>query len=210
MNNFKNDESPKRTLFSKQRITFLISVVTLLTISFFASYFITDYLTNPNKASSEIDDSNKNVYADNKYLRDDLFITLKTKDEVDIIDKLSNIITKYNLKEKVTEEELSNELSKNGYVLSEKDDQKLTFTRDKEINNSKLSPNKYYLGEENGYISVFKTDSNGEIIESEKTVYSDAKPISNLPETDQNYIRENKFSFDTKDEALQKLSEMIS
>lgn len=210
MNNFKNNESPKRTLFNKQRIAFLISVVTLLTISFFASYFITDYFTNPDRAGSEIDDSNENVYADNKYLRDDLFITLKTKDEVDIIDKLSNIITKYNLKEKITEEELSNELSKDGYVLSEKNNQKLTFTRDEEVNNNNLTPNKYYLGEENGYISVFKTDSNGEIIESEKKVYSDSKPISNLPETDQNYIKENKFSYDTKDEALQKLSEMIS
>ena len=182
MKNFKNEESTKRNLVTKQRFAFLLSLATLLTISFCASYFITDYL----------------------------FITLKTKDEVDIIDTLSNIITKYNLKEKLTEEELSNELSKNGYNLSEKNEQKLTFTREKEVNSTNLSPNKYYLGEENGYISVFKTDSKGEIIEPEKKVYSDSKPISNLPETDQNYIKENKFSFDSKDEALQKLSEMIS
>lgn len=210
MKNFKNKESTKRNLVTKQRFAFLLSLATLLTISFCASYFITDYLTNPTRKSSKVDDENKNVYADNKYLSDDLFITLKTKDEVDIIDTLSNIITKYNLKEKLTEEELSNELSKNGYNLSEKNEQKLTFTREKEVNSTNLSPNKYYLGEENGYISVFKTDSKGEIIESEKKVYSDSKPISNLPETDQNYIKENKFSFDSKDEALQKLSEMIS
>ena len=69
---------------------------------------------------------------------------------------------------------------------------------------------KYYLGEEDGYISIFKTDADGNIIESEKKVYKDSKPITNLPETDQNYIKENKFSFESKDDALQKLSEMIS
>ena len=87
---------------------------------------------------------------------------------------------------------------------------KLVYTRDAAINTSKFKSDKYYLGEENGFISLFKTDSNGNIIESEKKVYSDSKPLSNLPEIDQNYIKEHKFSFDTKEEALQKLSEMIS
>lgn len=210
MDNFKNDEKLKKILLKKQRIAFLVSLITLLTISFFASYFITDYFTNPNNKKSNIDEENQNVYADSKYLSKDIFITLKTKDEIDVIDKLSNIITKYNLKEKITEEELSDELSKNGYKLSEKSDQKLVYTRDKEVTSDKLDANKYYLGEENGYISIFKTDANGNIIESEKTVYKDSKPISNLPEVDQNYIKEHKFSFDSKNDALQKLNEMIS
>ena len=127
-----------------------------------------------------------------------------------MIDNFLNIKKKLNLKEKLTENELSVELSKEGYKLSEKDEKKLTYIRDKEIKSNVLESNKYYLGEDNGYISIFKTDNNGNIIESEKKVYTDSKPISNLPETDQSYIKEHKFSFDSKDEALQKLSEMIS
>ncbi|MDZ4957285.1 hypothetical protein GNF51_16190, partial [Clostridium perfringens] len=101
-------------------------------------------------------------------------------------------------------------LSKEGYTLSEWDDMKLIYTRDNVVNSNKLEPNKYYFGEESGYISLFKTDSNGNIIQSEKKVYSQSKPLSNLPEVDQNYIKENKFSFNTREKALQKLSEMIS
>ncbi|WP_066894792.1 hypothetical protein [Clostridium nigeriense] len=210
MDNFRNDEESKKKLIKKQRAAFLVSLITLLSISFCASYFITDYITNPNRKNANIDEENENVYADNKYLSDNIFITLKTQDNVDTIDKLANIIKKFNLKEKITEEELSNELSKKGYALSEKNEQKLTYIREKEVNSSKFEANKYYLGEEDGYISIFKTDADGNIIESEKKVYKDSKPITNLPETDQNYIKENKFSFDSKDDALQKLSEMIS
>ena len=210
MDNYRNDEESKKKLIKKQRAAFLVSLITLLSISFCASYFITDYITNPNRKNANIDEENENVYADNKYLSDNIFITLKTQDNVDTIDKLANIIKKFNLKEKITEEELSNELSKKGYALSEKNEQKLTYIREKEVNSSKFEANKYYLGEEDGYISIFKTDADGNIIESEKKVYKDSKPITNLPETDQNYIKENKFSFDSKDDALQKLSEMIS
>lgn len=208
--NNKNSNSSKRYFNKKQKAAFLLSFVTLLAISFCLSYFITDYFTNPNRKNSELKVQNENIYADNKYLSDDIFITLKTNENVDMIDNLLNLKEKLNLKENLTEDELTTELSKDGYKLSEKNEQKLTYTRDKEVKSNKFEANKYYLGEENGYISIFKTDSNGNIIESEKKVYTDSKPLSNLPETDQNYIKENKFSFDSKDDALQKLSEMIS
>lgn len=208
--NNNNSNSTKRYFNKKQKAAFLLSFVTLLAISFCLSYFITDYFTNPNRKNSELKVQNENIYADNKYLSDDIFITLKTNENVDTIDNLLNLKEKLNLKENLTEDELTTELSKDGYKLSEKNEQKLTYTRDKEVKSNKFEANKYYLGEENGYISIFKTDSNGNIIESEKKVYTDSKPLSNLPETDQNYIKENKFSFDSKDDALQKLSEMIS
>lgn len=206
--NNNNSNSKKGNLNKKQKAAFLVSFVTLLSISFCASYFITNYFTNPNRKISTIED--ENVYADNKYLSDDIFVTLKTNENVDMIDNLLNLKEKLKLNEKLTEEELTIELSKDGYKLSEKNEQKLTYTRDKEVKSDKFEANKYYLGEENGYISIFKTDDNGNIIESEKKVYTDSKPLANLPETDQNYIKENRFSFDSKDDALQKLSEMIS
>lgn len=210
MDNMNNNNSPKRNLNKKQKSAILVTFITLMAISFCASYFITDYLTNPNKKNNNIKTQDENVYADNKYLNDSIFITLKTNDTVDMVDNLLNIKKKLNLKEKLTEEELSVELSKEGYKLSEKNNQKITYTRDVEVKSDKFEANKYYLGEENGYISIFKTDTNGNMIEAEKKVYTTSKPITNLPEADQNYIKEHKFSFDNKDDALQKLSEMIS
>ena len=207
--NNMNNNSPKENLNKKQKSAIIVALVTLLAITFCASYFITNYLINKNNKQN-VEVQNENVFSNNEYLNDSIFITLKTNDNVDMVDNLLNIKKKLNLKEKLTEEELSLELSKDGYKLSEKNEEKLTYTRDKAITSDVFEANKYYLGEENGYISIFKTDESGNVIESEKKVYSDSKPIVNLPETDQTYIKNHKFSFDSKEEALQKLSEMIS
>ncbi len=208
MNNMDNN-SQKENLNKKQKSAIIVALVTLLAITFCASYFITNYLINKNNKQN-VEVQNENVFSNNEYLNDSIFITLKTNDNVDMVDNLLNIKKKLNLKDKLTEEELSLELSKDGYKLSEKNEEKLTYTRNKAIRSDVFEANKYYLGEENGYISIFKTDESGNVIESEKKVYSDSKPIVNLPETDQTYIKDHKFSFDSKEEALQKLSEMIS
>ncbi|MBE6054085.1 MAG: hypothetical protein E7212_09275 [Clostridium sartagoforme] len=210
MDNLNNNNSSKKNLNKKQKFTIVASILTLLVISFFTSYFITNYLTDPNRKNEDINTQNENVFSNNNYLDNTMFITLKTNEDIDMVDTLLNIKEKLDLKENLTEEDLSKELSKEGYKLSEKNEQKLTYSRDKEVKSDKFEANKYYLGEENGYISIFKTDENGNIVESEKKVYTDSKPISNLPETDQNYIKEHKFSFDSREDALQKLSEMIS
>lgn len=208
MNNMDNN-SQKENLNKKQKSAIIVALVTLLAITFCASYFITNYLINKNNKQN-VEVQNENVFSNNEYLNDSIFITLKTNDNVDMVDNLLNIKKKLNLKDKLTEEELSLELSKDGYKLSEKNEEKLTYTRDEAIRSDVFEANKYYLGEENGYISIFKTDESGNVIESEKKVYSDSKPIVNLPETDQSYIKDHKFLFDSKEEALQKLSEMIS
>ena len=211
LNNNSNLKSPNKNINKKQKAAMLVSFISLLAICFCLSYFITDYITNPNRDITNTEAQNETVYSENnKYLDDNIYVMLKTNDNIDMAENLINLKSKLDLSENITKEDLSEELSTQGYVLSEWDNNKLVYTRDAAVNTSKFKSNKYYLGEENGFISLFKTDSNGNIIESEKKVYSDSKPISNLPEIDQNYIKEYKFSFDTREEALQKLSEMIS
>ena len=209
MNNINNN-SYKEILNKKKKLVISLSVFLFLLICFGSTYYITDYFTNSNRNNSNVEENKKDVFSNNNYLSDDIYITLKTNDNVDMVDTLSNIKSKFKLKDNITEEELSEALSKDGYKLYEKNKQKFTYIRNEEINSDKFEANKYYLGEENGYIAIFKTDENGNIIESEKKVYTDSKPISNLPEVDQNYIREYKFYSDNKDDILQKLSEMIS
>lgn len=211
LNNNSNLKSTKKNINKKQKAAMLVSFISLLAICFCLSYFITDYITDPNRDITNAEAQNETVYSENnKYLDNNIYVMLKTNDNIDMAENLINLKSKLDLSENITKEDLSEELSTQGYVLSEWDNNKLVYTRDAAVNTSKFKSNKYYLGEENGFISLFKTDSNGNIIESEKKVYSDSKPLSNLPEIDQNYIKEYKFSFDTKEEALQKLSEMIS
>ena len=85
------------------------------------------------------------MYKNFKVKQINIFITLKTNDTVDMVDNFLNIKKKLNLKEKLTEGELSVELSKEGYKLSEKDEKKLTYIRDKEIKSNVFESNKYYL-----------------------------------------------------------------
>ena len=180
----------------------LISTTFLLAILFCSTYFLTLSLFKNNTTE------NQSVFSNNDYLSDDIFIALKTNNLTDILEKLSNLKLKFNLSNNLTEEDLIKALSKKGYILSNKTNEKLTFTRT-DIKNE-FKANMYYIGEENGYICLFKTDENGNIMNSEKTVYNTSKPISMLPEVDQEYIKNNNLFFEDKTKALEQISEIIS
>lgn len=180
----------------------LISTTFLLAILFCSTYFLTLNLFKNNTTE------NQSVFSNNDYLSDDIFIALKTNNLTDILEKLSNLKLKFNLSNNLTEEDLIKALSKKGYILSNKTNEKLTFTRT-DIKNE-FKANMYYIGEENGYICLFKTDENGNIMNSEKTVYNTSKPISMLPEVDQEYIKNNNLFFEDKTKALEQISEIIS
>ena len=90
MDNFRNDEESKKKLIKKQRAAFLVSLITLLSISFCASYFITDYITNPNRKNANIDEENENEEVDEVVILkvdhnaddEDSFVTVDDEDEL--------------------------------------------------------------------------------------------------------------------------------
>ena len=76
---------------------------------------------------------------------------------------------------------------------------------------SVLQPNKYYLGEKDGYFAIYKTDDSGNLtIEESEDVYTNNRPISFLHGDDLEAIKNFKYSYDTKEEAIEKLSAFIS
>lgn len=195
----------------KTKISLAIFIISLFIICFLLSYFVSDYLTNPKYRVENDNYNNKTVYNEtSNYLDDNIFVTLKTIDNIDFSESLSKLKNVMNLEGNLTLDSLSKELSKVGYKLSDWNKSKLIYVESEEVNSTALEPNKYYLGAEEGYISIFKTDENGKVIEEEKKVYTEYKPLSDLPEIDQEAIKNNEFFFDTKDEALIKLSEMVS
>lgn len=198
--------------YSFKKITGIFFItVSLMFICFLASYYITDYYTKPSNNFSDGDLNKKEVFNNSDaYLEDNIYITLKTEDTIDMSESFIKFKDKLNLNGNYTLESLSKELEKKGYLLKEWNDSKIIYSRNSSDNFNNFEGNKYYLGEEKGFISIFKTDDSGKIIENEKKVYTDYKHINNLPEIDQNLIKENKFFYDTLDEALYKLSEMVS
>lgn len=200
----------KKYSFKKLTALSFISI-SLMFICFLTSYYITDYYTNPSKNLLGEDSTRKEVFNNsNNYLDDNIYIILKTDDIIDMSESFIKLKDKLNLNGNYTLETLSKELDKNGYILEESDNSKLIYIRNNSDNSNSLEGNKYYLGEEKGFISIFKTDNSGKIIESETNVYKDYKSINNLPEIDQKLIKENKFFYNTLEEALYKLSEMVS
>ena len=151
LNNNSNLKSTKKNINKKQKAAMLVSFISLLAICFCLSYFITDYITNPNRDITNAEAQNETVYSENnKYLDDNIYVMLKTNDNIDMAENLINLKSKLDLSENITKEDLSEELSTQGYVLSEWDNNKLVYTRDAAVNTSKFKSDKYYLGEENG------------------------------------------------------------
>ena len=196
-------------LFSK-KIYLIIFILSLLTITFLSSYYLTHYLINPSLRvkSNEVE---KTVYNEgSNYLNNQTLITLITGENVDYSTTLEDVKESFNLSGNLSLESLTKFFADKEYLLSKWDNTSLTYTRESESNSSNFLPNSYYLGEEDGFISVFKTDNNGVIIPSEKRVYNEYKSINFLPKSDQDLIINNEFHYDNKEDALMKLSEMVS
>ena len=93
--------------------------------------------------------------------------------------------------------------------LEELQDEKVVFSKDGTTN--VLQPNKYYIGEKDGYFAIYKTDSEGNLtIENEDDVYRDSRSINFLQGEDLEDIKNLKHCYDTKDEAIEKLTAYIS
>ena len=105
----------------------------------------------------------------------------------------------------LTEEELSELLTKEGYSLIEECNNKLYYTRT-------LSPNKYYIREYNGYLAIFKSDNKCRIkIENKETdIFNKRKKFENLTEKDKESINNFEREFNTREEAEEAISELIS
>ena len=92
-----------------------------------------------------------------------------------------------------------------GYSVSSTDDYQMIFERAV----GTLEPNKYYIGDKDGYIAIYKSDVNGiPVIENEDDITQ--REVSLLMEIDQNMIRNYEMVFDTKEECEEALSNFIS
>ena len=89
--------------------------------------------------------------------------------------------------------------------VSSTDDYQMIFERAA----GTLEPNKYYIGDKDGYIAIYKSDVNGiPVIENEDDITQ--REVSLLMEIDQNMIRNYEMVFDTKEECEEALSNFIS
>ena len=207
-NNNKKEINNENKYTNKKLSIISIIIVFALIISFFASYFITNRLTNPKYAKNNTD-VDKTVYNNTKALDDNVILILMNQGVVEKEQSISEFKKENFISNDISEQFIVNFFEANGYNLEELQDEKVVFSKDGTIN--VLEPNKYYIGEKDGYFAIYKTDSEGKLmIENEDDVYRNSRTIDFLKGEDLEDIKNLKHCYDTKDDAMEKLTAYIS
>ena len=143
-----------------------------------------------------------------KNIADDMKICLMSGDNIDEELSLKDLREKYNLDSALTINKLCSALKEIGYELEDAGESELTFKREA---SKSVNPNKYYIGEKEGYLAIYKSDDNGNLfIEKDSDVYKDHKKVEMLPEDDKTKISNFDLEYDTKEDAEEDLSEFLS
>lgn len=181
----------------------------ILTIIFFASFFqFNRYLE---KKTIEREETQQTALTRDKTaaLKEDVLITLYKGDKQEKVTSLKEIKSELSLEGEVSEESLTKALEKKGYSLEGVEDTELTYKRS--VENS-VEDNKYYIKEYDGYFAIYKSDSHGNlVIENPATdIFKEKKKFSQLPKSDQDMINNLEFKYTDRNQAEDKISELIS
>lgn len=183
-------------------IAFILLGILVFSLGYFLSY---------NYNLKKVQEANSRVVkkeTKGKYSSDiDVLFTRRTLDDILVVDYKTTVgeITK---KEEVTDvevEKMVEEISLEGYELVSSENGEMVFLNDMNI----LEAGKYYIGEKDGYIAMFKADENGApTIEKPEDVST--KRIDDLPEVDREKISSFEKKYDTREECEEHMTNYIS
>jgi len=181
----------------------------ILTIIFVISFFqFNRYLE---KKTIEREEAQQTALTRDKTaaLKEDILITLFKGDKQEKVTTLKNIKSELALKGEVSEESLTKALAIKGYTLENIEETELTYKRSLE---NSIEANKYYIKEHDGHFAIYKSDSHGNlVIENPATdIFNDKKQFSQLPKSDQDMINNLEFKYADRNQAEDKISELIS
>ena len=185
-----------------QKLKPIIAIVSSIVV--FVGFYLGAYYYNLNKieATSKIVEENREKEIG---LKDDVLINFTRKNdkgEDEIYYKITVGELKKTLKvEKIEKEELVKILAKKGYEKDNITDKSLSFSK---VEGSGLKPNKYYIGDKDGKIAIYKTDDKGKaFIEKEEDI--SFLRTDDYPEPDIERIKSFAREFDTREECEEAL-----
>ncbi len=196
---------------NKKKVLLIFFAVGFSIIIFFVSYNITlrYYNENNNDISREVEQSVNSNNANEVNENAQIILKTKTKDNKTLLDKSLTFedLKKIIGKDKIEKSDLQNYYSKLNYSIESFNENTIVLLRE---TTNVLNPNKYYLGEKDGFIALFKTDDKGNPkIEDDKNDIS-TKKVTDLSDIDQNKIINFQKVYDTKEEAEEDLSQYTS
>ena len=179
---FKNNDKKQinnENKYTNKKLSIISAIIVFaLVVSFFGSYFITNRLTNA-KYSKNIKEKDKTVYNNTKALDDDIILILMNQGVIEKEQSILEFKKENFISSDISQQFIVNFFEANGYNLEELHDEKVVFSKIGTTN--VLQPNKYYIGEKDGYFAIYKTDSEGNLtIENEDDVYRNSRSINFL------------------------------
>jgi|UPI00034CAA83 flagellar biogenesis protein FliO len=193
-----------KNMINKKKL-FVWMVIILALIFSITYYFSNKYITNKNTQNNSVRASETDK---SQELSDNLKICLVSGEKKEKVLTLAELKKELNLDSNLTEAELSKELKNKGYVLEVQENGEMTYKKD---SSKSVKPNKYYIGEKDGYLAIYKTNENGTLlIENSNDVYTNSKKIESLNDIDKNKIENFELEYNTKDDAEENLSEFLS
>ncbi|MGL4761651.1 MAG: hypothetical protein ACRCWG_09325 [Sarcina sp.] len=184
-----------RSKYEKYKpIIAIVSSIVVFTVLYLGAYYYN--LAQVKAQSKSVESTNVEV----KGLKDDIlimFTRVNDKGEDEVYHKVTVSELKKALKvESIEQEELIKVLSTKGYEKTKKGENSISFSK---VLGSGLTPNKYYIGDKDGYIAMFKTDENGKaFIEKENDV--SFLRTNDFPDPDIERITTFAREFDTREE----------
>ncbi|SFU38264.1 hypothetical protein SAMN04487886_10169 [Clostridium sp. DSM 8431] len=190
----------KRKLFVS-----VIILISLFTVSFF---LFSTYLDNKR---IEIEEEDKEALAikEEEPLDNSILITLFKGDTKESSKALGELKKEFQISEDLNQKELTEFLSSKGYALDGVYDKELVYKRSTE---NSIEPNIYYIGEADGCIAIYSSDEEGNLTITDPTndIFREGKKFKDLTKNDQEMIKNNELKCKSKDEAEEKVSELIS
>ena len=182
-----------------------ISIMVLFTI-FYSSFTISKiYINDKNKQKVILEEEE----VKEESLEDNTKICLFRGENLEKEKTVKELRNEFNLDESVTEEELTDTLKVMGYIRNEKIGDEIYYTRNVE---ESFEPNKYYIREYEGFLAIYKTDEKGNctIENLETDVFRDGKKFSELPEGDRDMIKNLELVYNSKEEAVLDVTDIVS
>ena len=189
-----NEESSNKNKI--QRGYKIISLIIFFAICFTITYVATDKINNSNaKNNSEPIEA---VYNNTKAIKDEMNILLSTNGVVEKEQTVSQFKEENNIGIDISEQFLVNFFQSKGYELKTLKSDEIVF--EKEVQERVYESNKYYLGIEEEYFAIYKSDDKGKLkLEEVLNNYKDISVLSTRPEVIEE-IKKLAKAYETKEE----------
>ncbi|NFG23593.1 hypothetical protein JW813_04645 [Clostridium botulinum] len=191
--------------YNKKKLS--VICILMLAILFSLTYYLVDRSVN-NKNLLQTSQEKINTDIEVNKLEDSVKVSLFAGDKKESDMTVAQIKQQLNIDGDLTKDELIKILKNSGYALDITSNNQIMFKKD---SSSNLEPNKYYIGEKDGYLAIYETDVNGNAsVKNNEDIFLDNKPVQNLREVDKSKIKNFELKYNTKDEAEESVSELIS